>query len=422
MMTLALVTFLVAAWGCFDSAKTPPAADAILIAVLYPLSGPDAATGDDLKAGAELAADIVNNSYDLPFALAKSVGLPGQSGRRIKLLFYDTKSDPAVASKGLEEIVAREPIVAVMGCYHSSVTALVSEQAEMKRIPFVNAESTSPVLTQRGLRWFFRTTPDDWMFSQNFFEFLDEMRGKRLLSPTCPLTLVYENGLWGTNVAQSQQRLADQHEYQIAADVPYAATAETFQSELQKIEAAMPAVVLQASYARDALAFMRGYRSLSRQPAAILAMNAGFVSPDFIPTLGAAAEGVMSREVWALDLAEKKPLVKTVNEIFRQRRQHDMTGNSARSFTGLMVLAEALNRASGTEPEAVRKALLQTDLGPEQVIMPWNGIRFDPETGQNTLGKGIIVQVQNGRYATVWPAHLAASQPAWPVMKCTQEQ
>jgi branched-chain amino acid transport system substrate-binding protein len=99
-----------------------------------------------------------------------------------------------------------------------------------------------------------------------------------------------------------------------------------------------------------------------------------------------------------------------------------MSGNSARSFTALMVLADALNRAPGLGSEAIRKGLLQTDLKADDLIMPWDGIRFDPETGQNLLGKGIIVQVQQGRYVTVWPDSLAVRPPIWPETDCRQER
>ena len=75
----------------------------------------------------------------------------------------------------------------------------------MQQIPFLNPESTSPLLIQRGLKWFFRTTADDEVFSRNLFEFLNDMRAKGLLSRSQPLALVYENGLRGTSVAQAQQ-------------------------------------------------------------------------------------------------------------------------------------------------------------------------------------------------------------------------
>jgi branched-chain amino acid transport system substrate-binding protein len=408
--------------GCSGEENRRPAAEPIRIGALYPLSGAEAKTGEDLKAGLEVALQVINQSCALSLPAGPQVGLPAQGGRKLELVFRDTRSDPVVASVGLDELVSQEKVVAVIGCYHSGVTALASEQAEMRHVPFLNADSTSPVLTQRSLKWFFRITPDDWMFSRDFFEFLGQMREKNRLPRSCPLALVYEDGLWGTNVAQAQQRLAREQGYRIAADVPYSASAGSFEEELRRIEGIEPAVILQASYERDALAFMKGYRSRSVQPVAILAMDAGFVSPEFIPTLGPDAENVLSREVWAVDLSEKRPLIKEVNALFRSRYQRNMTGNSARSFTGLMVLADAINRAHRLSPEAVRKALLQTDMASEQLIMPWEGIRFDPDTGQNVLGKGIIVQVQQGRYVTVWPEALAVSSPIWPPSTCLQEK
>jgi branched-chain amino acid transport system substrate-binding protein len=413
-LRLGTLVCLVLLVGCLSDSTREPISGVIRIGVLYPFSGPDAATGQDLKAGLDLAVEIINHSHEISIPLAMGSGLPGQAGNGIELVFRDTESDPAVAARELKALVSSgQGIVAVIGCYHSSVTALASEQAEMQQIPFLNPESTSPLLVQRGLKWFFRTTPDDEMFSRNFFEFLNDMRLKGLLSRSQPLALVYENGLWGTSVAQAQQRQAWQQGYNIALDVPYAVSAENFQPELERIASVMPGVILQASYTRDSLEFVKGYRSARMQPIAILGMDSGFISPQFVSTLGEDAESVLSREVWALDLSEKKPLVKVVNDLFHARYQRDMTGNSARSFTGLIVLAEAINRAKGLTPQAIRVALAQTDLGADQLVMPWDGIRFDPETGQNILGKGIIVQVQQGRYVTVWPDSLAVRPPVW---------
>jgi L-cystine transport system substrate-binding protein len=43
-----------------------------------------------------------------------------------------------------------------------------------------------------------------------------------------------------------------------------------------------------------------------------------------------------------------------------------------------------------------------------------DGIKFDA-TGQNELGAGIIVQVQDGKYVTVWPFDLASKDVVWPM-------
>jgi branched-chain amino acid transport system substrate-binding protein len=49
--------------------------------------------------------------------------------------------------------------------------------------------------------------------------------------------------------------------------------------------------------------------------------------------------------------------------------------------------------------------------------MPWKGIKFDPTTHQNILGAGIIVQIQDGEYKTVWPFDLASAELIWPMPK-----
>jgi branched-chain amino acid transport system substrate-binding protein len=52
-----------------------------------------------------------------------------------------------------------------------------------------------------------------------------------------------------------------------------------------------------------------------------------------------------------------------------------------------------------------------------QIIMPWEGVKFDPKTHENILAKGIIVQIQEGEYRTVWPSNLATKDVVWPMPK-----
>jgi branched-chain amino acid transport system substrate-binding protein len=120
------------------------------------------------------------------------------------------------------------------------------------------------------------------------------------------------------------------------------------------------------------------------------------------------------RSTFALDLAKRKPLVGQVNELFKKKYGLDMSENAARSFTAPFVFADAINRAKTTEPEAVVKALHDTNLPGDQVIYPWQGVKFDPQTNQNIYAKGTLVQVQNQQYVTVWPFESAAKDLVWP--------
>ena len=391
----------------------------VVIGAVYPLSGGLAKVGNDIKSAIELAVDIVNDDIDLPLPLAKGKGLPHLGGAKLRVVFADHQGAPEKGLSEAERLVSQEKVAALMGSYNSNVTATASQAAERLQIPFLNADSTSPLLTTRGFRWFFRTTPTDDEFSENFFKFLGEMkkRGKTIKN----VALFYENTLFGTDVSKFEKKYAQQYGYPVVADVAYDAKSTNLNAEIQRLKAASPDVLLQASYTNDAILSTKTMKELDLRPQAILAMDAGHVSSEYVPSLGKDAEGVLSREVWALGLGAKKPIVRQINELFRKKTQAgrgqpiDMDGTSARAFVGMLVLADAINRAGSTNAEKIRGALESTDLKGEALIMPWQGVKFDPKTHQNTLGSGILVQIQDGKYVVVYPFDLAAAEVRWPL-------
>jgi len=394
----------------------------VKIGVIYPLTGPGAAVGAELRSALELAVDIINNGApgiaELPFSAGK--GLPNLKGAKIKLVFADHQANPQTGATEAERLITQEKVVAIVGAYNSAVTATASQVAERAGIPFLNPESSSASLTARGFKWFFRTTPHDDLFVHNAFEFLKELEAKRGIKPGVVVTL-NENGLWGTETTKLQAKLAPEYKLNLVKQVVYPAKTTQLTSEVQTLKAAAPNLVLQSSYTADAILSMKTYKELGFSPDMILANNAGFTDTDFIKTLGKDAEYVITREVWALDLASSNPLIKQVNDLFNSRYKINFTGNSSRTFTGLMVIADAINRAGSTEPEAVRKALAATDLPGSKLIMPWKGVKFDA-TGQNTLGQGILVQIVDGKYNTVWPFAMAAREVVWPMPKWDQRK
>lgn len=414
-------TIRAAAAAMMLAAGAAQAQQEIKVGVIYPLTGSLAASGAEMRHALELAADIVNNGAkgapDLPFAAGG--GLPGLKGAKIKLVFADHQGNPQVGATEAERLISQEHVVAIVGAYNSNVTATASQVAERYHLPFVNPESSSPSLTLRGFKWFFRTTPHDELFVRNAFDFLKEFEGKKGIKVANVATLS-ENTLWGNEASKLQSRFASAQGYNVVKQVTYPAKTTQLTSEVQTLKAAAPTVLLQNSYS-EAILSMKTYKELGYLPDMILANDAGFADTEFVRALGKDADYVISREVWALDLAKRKPLIKQVNDIFHQRYGIDFTGNSARSFTGLMVLADALNRAASTDPEALRKALASTNVEGAKLIMPWKGVKFD-EAGQNTLGSGILVQIVNGEYHTVWPFDVASREVVWPMPKWDQRR
>ena len=385
----------------------------IRIGVIFPLTGPLAGTGQGLLEGVKLAADIINNKNNLNMPLAKNAGLPNLKGAKIKIIAGDHQGKPEIGMAEAERLITQEKVVAIIGCYNSAVTATASQAAERYGIPFLNDSSTSPSLTERGFKWFFRTTPNDDLLSENFYHFLNDVK-KRKKVAMGTIALFNENTLFGVDSRKFQEKYAKQYGYNISGVVLYPAKSTQLTSEIQKLRSYNPSIIMQTSYTADAILSMKTYKELNFAPTALLANNAGFNDPELIKALGNDANYILSREVWAKDLSAKKPMIKTIADRFEKQAGKPMSGDYARSFTGMIVLADAINRAGSTEPAKIQKALLETNIKPDQLIMPWDGVRFDAKTHQNVLGKGIIVQIYNGERYTVWPFNLATKDVVWP--------
>jgi branched-chain amino acid transport system substrate-binding protein len=119
--------------------------------------------------------------------------------------------------------------------------------------------------------------------------------------------------------------------------------------------------------------------------------------------------------VYNPDLGATLSLIKKANAMCVAAYGDDLNGDSAREFMAVIVMADAINRAGSTDPEAIRKALRESNYTADEIMLPWPGIKFDPETGQNQLGEGIIVQVQDGVFRTVWPFDVATTDIVWPM-------
>lgn len=388
----------------------------VKIGAIYPFTGTLAATGTDIRNSILLAIDIINNKHNLDLPLAKSNGLESLDGAKVDIVFADSQGSPAIAEAEAARLIDKEKVVALIGCYQSAVTEKASQVAETKRTPFLTATSTAPSLTKRGFNWFFRTTPNENTFVQNFYEFLKFVQTSKGVEVKT-LALVYENSIWGSEVGSLEKQLAEKQGYKVVKNIPYPADIKDVSGEVQKLIRANPDVVLQSSYSNDAILYTKAYNKAKFSPDAVLANDAGYIEPIFIETVGAAGNYILTRETWSKDLSKAKPLIGTINQMFKKRYGTDMNGNSARAFTGMLVLADAINRAGSTKPEAIRDALLKTSTAGDQTIMPWDGVKFNQTTHQNILGKGIIVQIINKKYYTVWPQNLASRELIWPMQK-----
>jgi branched-chain amino acid transport system substrate-binding protein len=413
------------AWHGGVTAQTPEAqcpegstgaADGpVRIGVILPLSGSLASIGADERAALELAAQIVNEDMaDLAVPLAAGAGLPNLGGAQVELVFADSQGRAEVGQSEAQRLIDQEGVVALFGAYQSAVTKTASAVAERAGVPFVNGASSSPDLTEQGYIYFFRTSPHDGNFSQAIFDYLEELQANHGLTIE-GISLLFEDTDFGVNSAAAETAEAEARGLPIAGEVRYRANATSLTTEVQALQSQGANVLIPSSYTTDAILLMQTARNLGFLPEVIVAQDAGFVDPAFLEAIGADAEGVASRAAFSIDIADVKPSAAAVNDLYQEAAGKALYDVPARGFTGMNVLLDAINRACSTDAEAIRQALVDTNLGADQTIMPWQGVQFD-ETGQNTLGTGIIVQFQEGEYRTVFPAEFAVAEPIIPLV------
>jgi branched-chain amino acid transport system substrate-binding protein len=213
-------------------------------------------------------------------------------------------------------------------------------------------------------------------------------------------------------VGQLEENASKTFGYNVLVHISYSSSKSDVSSEVLQLVNAKPDVVLMASYTSDSILFIKTFKQYNFAPKVILGDDAGFVDPSFFTALGPLANYMFSREVFSPDLTSI-PQIATLDAAFYKLYNYHMNGNNARCYVGVTVMADAINRAGGLSPSALRVALAATNMSSSQIPMPWRGVKFDAKH-QNILGDGIIIQILNGTERTVWPSAFATTRLVFP--------
>jgi branched-chain amino acid transport system substrate-binding protein len=388
------------------------AADApVKIGSPYPLTGGAASAGVAVKQAIEVAVDIINNPHpELPdMPLAKTEGLPGLGGRKVEVVFADHQGNPAIAQSEALRLITQEKVAALCGCYQSSCTLTASAVAERYGLPFMAPESSAPSLTERGFKWFFRATPVGTDFGAAYAGFLAERRagGFKLQK----IALVNENTEYGSSTAAAIVTAASAKGLTIDTRIAYNANSSDVSAQVLQLKSADPDVVIFVSYTSDAILFVKTMHTLNWKPPILIGDDSGFSDNAFIDAVGDLAQGVLNRS--SFDPGKPGSPSFVINELYQKHAGHALDDTSARGMQGFLALIEAINRAGSTESAKIQAALISQDLKPEQLMIGYNGIKYDAK-GQNTLASTLLVQLEGKKYLAVWPGKSAVQPPALP--------
>src|SRR5262245_13488878 len=308
--------------GSIATAQTPTE---VTIGVVYPMSGPNAQIGVDARHAFEAALDIINNKHDINLPTARNAGLAGLGGARIKLVFADHQGDPQKGRAEAERLITQDKVVAIVGSFHSSVSNTVSAICERYGTPFVCADSSSPSLHRRKLKFFFRPAAHDEMFTAAMFDFLDAQKKKGKKTET--IALFYEDTIFGVDSSNVQRSLAAERGYKIVSDIKYKSNSPSLTAEVQKLKTADADVLMPSTYSTDAILLVKTMAELGYKPKNIIAQAAGFSDKAVFDAVGDKVVGLISRASFSLDMAAKRPAVKFANDLFKPRANRDLNDN-----------------------------------------------------------------------------------------------
>ena len=393
--------------------RPAPAANVqeVLIGELLPLTGNFASLGQQYLWAGQTVEDIVNNDYpDLAVPLGPGKGFPGLGGAKMTLVVRDDQSRGDLARTLVEQLITVNKVHFLNGEGTSGTTSIIQPVVEGYGIPMACHPCASPTLTEKGFKWFWRTGPNDRTMVASVFSFLREWREHGGPSDLKSMALLTCDNLFCQDNRKIATELAASAGYQIVLDLTTKTGATTLASEVQRLQAANPDVLFLVQYPPETAVFQGDAKRAGWMPKVIATSNGAYSDQTWLEAQKKTNGGVgfLGRDPTAIDLVQDRPSWKKVNDIYKKYSRGQNMGELAmREITGLLWMADTINRAKSVDPAAIAKAAEETNMTPPQLIIDYKGVKFD-KNHQNELATGVVTQVGwDGEKHTIWPWELA---------------
>ena len=370
----------------------------IKFGALYPFSGGLALLGDESFRGLEVAVEERNAAG-------------GVLGRQIRLAKGDAV-DQNQAIGEVRRLMSVERVTAVFGTYASPLAFAATQVTELQGVPYFEMGAISDPITERGFRYVFRTCPRSSDFgAATVGGIVDALAPAYGVDPkTLKIAILHEDALYGQTVSGFQEAQIRQRGLNQVEKLAYSARSVDLSSVIQRLRGVNADIVLHTGYQNDIVLFFRGMQEANWKPRMVIGSGAGYSLTDTARAVGPAFNGVMNVDFTQFAVNEQyAPGVSAFVELYKRRYGSDpRSGHSLANYFGARVYLDAVQRAGSTDKDRIRTAVLATDVAEGTTPTGW-GVRFD-ERGQNTRVRPFLLQWQDGRQVTVFPAQAAVAQ------------
>jgi branched-chain amino acid transport system substrate-binding protein len=303
----------------------------IRIGLATPLTGPYAWAGEQTRAGADQAVQDLNERG-------------GVLGEPVRAVLVDDYCDPEQAVAAANKLVA-ENVPFVVGHQCSGAAIPASEVYEAAGIVLISPAATNPRLTDRGLRYTFRTCGRD--------DLQGTMVGDHMAEawPGAAIAIVHDGQAYGQGLAEEARRRLQELGIEIELFEQVQPGQTEFSDLVARFESRGIDVAFYGGYPAEAGLIIR--QAKARLPDLAFVLPDGVASEDLWLIAGDAAEGIPM--TYFMD-AVRQPAAAEVVAALRADGT-DPLGPELFAYAAVQAWAQAAERAGTTDPAGVAELL-----------------------------------------------------------------
>jgi branched-chain amino acid transport system substrate-binding protein len=316
-------------------AAAAAAAEPIQIGLMAPITGPWASEGQEMKQVLDLLAQEMN---------AKG----GILGRQVEVITEDDGGDPRTAALAAQKLIT-QGVIAAIGTYGSSVTEATQSIYNESRVIQVANGSTAVRLTEKGLKYFFRTCPRDDEQGRVAVQTIRKMKYQKV-------AILHDNTTYAKGLAGEARGLLKKAGIPVVFHDALTPGERDYTAILTKMKGAGPDVVFFTGYYPEAGLLLRQKKERN--------WNVPFLggdatnNPDIVKIAGkGAAKGFM---FLSAPLPKDLPSKQAKAFLSSFRKTYGQSPNSIYSVLagdGFRVVTQAIKATGTTDPDKIASFL-----------------------------------------------------------------
>jgi len=325
------------------------------------------------------------------------------AGYKLEFLFQDTLGKAETGRTLTEDSISQDKVPIIMGGYSSSVVFGIAEVCEQNKTPFISPSGAADKITQQKWKYTFRLNPPASEYASGLRDFFS-----KVVKPKS-MVILFENTRFGTSTAKAMERWCEENGVEVLMFEPYEAWAVDFKFMLTEVKSNEPDVIYMVSYLMDAVLLIKQSKQLNIQPKLFAGGAAGFTLPQFVEGVGELSENIVAATLWAPNV--KYPGAMDYFNKYMARYKTEPDYHGAEAYSAAYVCRDVLERTESLEPDDILEALAATDM--MTALGPVKFVSYENFTNQNRLST-LVVQIQNGKYVTIWPPEAATGEYIYP--------